>query len=200
MLASAPERATRTSRSQRKPRRDALRMDDLPTAALHQRMSLALGVQLGLPIMIAYSMIVAAPHGGEPTSMSTAARLHARVGPCSRNRASSCSKTIDREIERWHRDALEHLGADTFVKECAEGRAMSAGGRRQNRGGGLQQRPGPRGIQFRSGDRGWAWPKDRKHCVTELGKPSRVPADGRRGRAAQLLCDPGTNSRMPPRP
>ena len=57
----------------------ALRMDDLPTAALHQRMSLALGVQLGLPIMLAYSMIVAARMEASQRRWSTAARLHAHA-------------------------------------------------------------------------------------------------------------------------
>ena len=66
----------------------ALRMDDFPTAALHQRMSLSLGVQLGLPVTVAFSLIVAARMEASARRWATAARscTHVRTR-CSRRRA-----------------------------------------------------------------------------------------------------------------
>jgi hypothetical protein len=103
----------------------ALRMNDLPTAAVHQRMSLALGLQLGLPLMLAYSMIVAARIEASERRWSTAARLHARADAVLEESGIQLFQDDRIESEAMLAEAREHLGADTFSKECAEGRSMS---------------------------------------------------------------------------
>ena len=102
----------------------ALRMEDLPTAALHQRMALRLAVQMGTPLMVGYSLIVAARMEAAERRWATATRLHARADAVLADTGVKLYDDDSRESEAMLLSARDHLGADTFEKERAEGRAL----------------------------------------------------------------------------
>ncbi len=103
----------------------ALRMDDLPSAALHQQMSLSLGVQLGLPVTVAFSLIVAARMEAGARRWASATRLHARADAELEETGIVLFEDDRRVSETMLMHARDELGADTFAKEYGEGRALA---------------------------------------------------------------------------
>src|SRR4029077_9750621 len=103
----------------------ALRMDDLPTAAVQQRMSLSLAVQLGLPVGVAFSLIVAARMEAGAHRWASAARLHARADAVLEETGIALFDDDRRVSETMLTDAREELGTDTFAKEYSEGRGLA---------------------------------------------------------------------------
>ncbi|MGI8926206.1 MAG: adenylate/guanylate cyclase domain-containing protein [Tepidiformaceae bacterium] len=104
----------------------ALRLGDTAMAAHHQRACLELALALGQPVLLAYSLIVAARLAAASGDWPTATRLQARAGAMLNETGWRLYDDDLRASEQWLADAREHLGGQGFDAAVRDGTAMDA--------------------------------------------------------------------------
>lgn len=102
----------------------AMRLGDVATAAVHQRACLDLGLTLGSPAMVAFSLIMAARVAGAQEDWGTATQLHARGEELLTETGLILYDDDRRESEELLTDARRHLGDERFEGALHAGRAL----------------------------------------------------------------------------
>jgi non-specific serine/threonine protein kinase len=102
----------------------AIRAGDVRDAARHQRACLTLALALGAPVMIAFSLIVAARITGEAGDWATATRLHAHAESVLEATGLVLYDDDRRVSEAMVEAARLHLGEAGFVAAGEAGRAL----------------------------------------------------------------------------
>lgn len=102
----------------------ALRLGDASAAAHHQHACLQLAIALGQPVMLAYSLIVAARLAAAGGDWATASRLHAKASAMLEETGWSLYDDDLRATEQLRADARIQLGAGAFAAAVSTGAAM----------------------------------------------------------------------------
>jgi predicted ATPase len=101
----------------------ALRRGDIPAAARHQRASLALALELGMSVMVGFSLIVAARIATLTGSWSVATRLHAHAELILDKTGIVLYADDRRASDEMLKAAREHLGDSNFSAARSSGRS-----------------------------------------------------------------------------
>ena len=102
----------------------ALRRYDYAGAARHQRACCDLALQLGMPVMVAFSLIVAARIASARENWLSAAELHAQADLILDRTGIVLYESDRRVSEEMLDDARQHLGEDRYAAAQAAGRVM----------------------------------------------------------------------------
>jgi hypothetical protein len=102
----------------------ALRLSDTAEAARHQRTCLELAIALGQPVMLAYSLIVAARLAATRDDWGTAARLQQKATAMLDETGWPLYDDDRQASEQLRSDAHAHLGAQTFAAAVAHAATM----------------------------------------------------------------------------
>lgn len=102
----------------------ALRRGDLPTAARHPQACLTLGLELGAPVMVAFSLIVAAHILAVEDHWAKAVTLHAHAESALEATGLILYDEDQRQSEVMLGAARRHLGAEGYREAHAAGRAL----------------------------------------------------------------------------
>ena len=103
----------------------ALRLGETVVAARHQRASLELGLVLGQPVMLAYSLIVAARIAAASGNWRDAVELHVRATLMLVESDHSMYESDQRIGDEMLAEAHRHLGNAAFEEAGGAGRTMS---------------------------------------------------------------------------
>jgi predicted ATPase/class 3 adenylate cyclase len=106
----------------------ALRLGDTATAARHQHACLELALALGQPVMVAYSLIVAARLAAAGEDWWTSARLGAKANDILKEIGQRLYDDDLQASERLRAAAQEHLGAKDYAEAAGSGLSLDAPG------------------------------------------------------------------------
>lgn len=102
----------------------ALRRGDIREAASRQRASLELALQLGMPVMVAFSLITAARVAGERNHWEVAVKLDSRAEVVLESTGYVLYPSDQDAINLMRSLARERLGAEAFVKASDLGQTL----------------------------------------------------------------------------
>ena len=102
----------------------ALRREDYKAAAQHQRACCELALQLGMPVMVAFSLIVAARIGSAREDWSLAAELHAQADVILEQTGIALYESDRKASDDMRERVGRNLGRDAYLAAQAAGRTM----------------------------------------------------------------------------
>ncbi len=103
----------------------ALQLGDLDVAAAHQRACLTLALATGQPLMVAYSLMVAARVAGSGGDWRTATSFQATADEVLRATGHELYDTDRTAVDQLLDQALDRLGPRSFEEATDRGRSMS---------------------------------------------------------------------------
>jgi predicted ATPase len=109
----------------------ALRRSDHKAAASHQKACCELALQLGLPVMVAFSLIVAARIASARDNWSSAVELHAQADMILERTGVALYESDRRASDEMLSRARRHLGEDRYGSAQTAGREMGLPGASQ---------------------------------------------------------------------
>jgi predicted ATPase len=102
----------------------ALRREDYQAAAQHQRACCELALQLGMPVMVAFSLIVAARIGSAREKWSLAAELHAQADVILEQTRIALYESDRKASDEMREQVERNLGRDAYLAAQSTGRTM----------------------------------------------------------------------------